>query len=150
MDFFFSFSLCISILVRRITCLHCCRLYRAYEKLFASMHDKGTGPHKTQFRRDENYGNKSHLIVCLVFGLKCLIFWLWSYELMQLFYLKFVNLLFWSCLASWINFYFFGGLDCSNLCFVAFVLNDKLCWWSGLVLLERILSYGNVHYEVLH
>ncbi|XP_052733738.1 vacuolar fusion protein MON1 homolog isoform X2 [Vigna angularis] len=31
------------------------RLYRAYEKLFASMHDKGIGPHKTQFRRDENY-----------------------------------------------------------------------------------------------
>ncbi|KAL9296754.1 hypothetical protein ACSQ67_022650 [Phaseolus vulgaris] len=31
------------------------QLYRAYEKLFASMHDKGTGPHKTQFRRDENY-----------------------------------------------------------------------------------------------
>lgn len=71
---FFSFSLCISILVRTITCLYCCRLYRAYEKLFASMHDKGIGPHKTQFRRDENYGNKSHLIVCLVFGLKCLIF----------------------------------------------------------------------------
>ncbi|WVZ04320.1 hypothetical protein V8G54_025126 [Vigna mungo] len=38
------------------------RLYRAYEKLFASMHDKGIGPHKTQFRRDENYGNKSHPI----------------------------------------------------------------------------------------
>eukprot|EP00256_Glycine_max_P054656 XP_014621541.1 vacuolar fusion protein MON1 homolog isoform X1 [Glycine max] len=31
------------------------RLYRAYQKLFASMHDKGIGPHKTQFRRDENY-----------------------------------------------------------------------------------------------
>ncbi|KAK4255087.1 hypothetical protein QN277_008132 [Acacia crassicarpa] len=31
------------------------RLYRAYQKLFASMHDKGVGPHKTQFRRDENY-----------------------------------------------------------------------------------------------
>ncbi|XP_047171721.1 vacuolar fusion protein MON1 homolog isoform X2 [Vigna umbellata] len=31
------------------------RLYRAYQKLFASMHDKGLGPHKTQFRRDENY-----------------------------------------------------------------------------------------------
>ncbi|KAF9596595.1 hypothetical protein IFM89_012718 [Coptis chinensis] len=31
------------------------RLYRAYQKLYASMHDKGTGPHKTQFRRDENY-----------------------------------------------------------------------------------------------
>ncbi|QCD88191.1 Vacuolar fusion protein MON1 [Vigna unguiculata] len=31
------------------------KLYRAYEKLFASMHDKGIGPHKTQFRRDENY-----------------------------------------------------------------------------------------------
>ncbi|KAG5515491.1 hypothetical protein RHGRI_036515 [Rhododendron griersonianum] len=31
------------------------RLYRAYEKLYASMHDKGVGPHKTQFRRDENY-----------------------------------------------------------------------------------------------
>ncbi|KAG2371408.1 Vacuolar fusion protein [Vigna angularis] len=30
-------------------------LYRAYQKLFASMHDKGLGPHKTQFRRDENY-----------------------------------------------------------------------------------------------
>ncbi|XP_075112771.1 vacuolar fusion protein MON1 homolog isoform X2 [Nicotiana tabacum] len=31
------------------------RLYRAYQKLYASMHDKGVGPHKTQFRRDENY-----------------------------------------------------------------------------------------------
>ncbi|KAJ7981001.1 Vacuolar fusion protein MON1 [Quillaja saponaria] len=31
------------------------RLYRAYLKLYASMHDKGIGPHKTQFRRDENY-----------------------------------------------------------------------------------------------
>ncbi|TKY48529.1 Vacuolar fusion protein MON1-like A [Spatholobus suberectus] len=34
------------------------RLYRAYQNLFASMHNKGIGPHKTQFRRDENYGNK--------------------------------------------------------------------------------------------
>ncbi|XAR69209.1 hypothetical protein NMG60_11000712 [Bertholletia excelsa] len=31
------------------------RLYRAYQRLYASMHDKGIGPHKTQFRRDENY-----------------------------------------------------------------------------------------------
>ncbi|KAJ9540548.1 hypothetical protein OSB04_027054 [Centaurea solstitialis] len=31
------------------------RLYRAYQKLYASMHDKGTGPHKTQFKRNENY-----------------------------------------------------------------------------------------------
>ncbi|XP_021887015.1 vacuolar fusion protein MON1 homolog isoform X2 [Carica papaya] len=31
------------------------RLYRAYQKLYTSMHDKGIGPHKTQFRRDENY-----------------------------------------------------------------------------------------------
>ncbi|GAB4859222.1 Vacuolar fusion protein mon1 [Ancistrocladus abbreviatus] len=31
------------------------RLYRAYQKLYASMHDKGMGHHKTQFRRDENY-----------------------------------------------------------------------------------------------
>ncbi|KAK8562281.1 hypothetical protein V6N13_019691 [Hibiscus sabdariffa] len=31
------------------------RLYRAYLRLYASMHDKGIGPHKTQFRRDENY-----------------------------------------------------------------------------------------------
>ncbi|GAY38365.1 hypothetical protein CUMW_036140 [Citrus unshiu] len=31
------------------------RLYRAYQKLYCSMHDKGIGPHKTQFRRDENY-----------------------------------------------------------------------------------------------
>ncbi|XP_042475904.1 vacuolar fusion protein MON1 homolog isoform X2 [Macadamia integrifolia] len=31
------------------------RLYRAYQKLYASMHDQGAGPHKTQFRRDENY-----------------------------------------------------------------------------------------------
>ncbi|XP_076913492.1 vacuolar fusion protein MON1 homolog [Bidens hawaiensis] len=31
------------------------RLYRAYQRLYASMHDKGLGPHKTQFRRDENY-----------------------------------------------------------------------------------------------
>ncbi|XP_010470085.1 PREDICTED: protein SAND-like [Camelina sativa] len=30
-------------------------LYRAYQKLYASMHDKGFGPHKTQYRRDENY-----------------------------------------------------------------------------------------------
>ncbi|CAL5352803.1 hypothetical protein CsSME_00040740 [Camellia sinensis var. sinensis] len=31
------------------------RLYRAYQKLYASMHEEGVGPHKTQFRRDENY-----------------------------------------------------------------------------------------------
>ncbi|EEC72270.1 hypothetical protein OsI_05426 [Oryza sativa Indica Group] len=31
------------------------RLYKAYQKLYASMHDKATGPHKTQFRRDEDY-----------------------------------------------------------------------------------------------
>ncbi|KAM7257873.1 hypothetical protein ACFE04_013614 [Oxalis oulophora] len=31
------------------------RLFRAYQKMYASMHDKGIGPHKTQFRRDENY-----------------------------------------------------------------------------------------------
>nr|APO15853.1 SAND family protein [Sesuvium portulacastrum] len=31
------------------------RLYRAYQKIYGSMHDKGFGPHKTQFRRDENY-----------------------------------------------------------------------------------------------
>uniref|UniRef100_A0A2P2MGY8 Vacuolar fusion protein MON1 homolog n=1 Tax=Rhizophora mucronata TaxID=61149 RepID=A0A2P2MGY8_RHIMU len=32
------------------------RLYRAYQKVYASMHDKGSGLHKTQFRRDENFG----------------------------------------------------------------------------------------------
>ncbi|XP_073291810.1 vacuolar fusion protein MON1 homolog [Primulina huaijiensis] len=31
------------------------RLYRAYQRIYASMHDKEVGPHKTQFRRDENY-----------------------------------------------------------------------------------------------
>ncbi|CAK9312002.1 unnamed protein product [Citrullus colocynthis] len=31
------------------------RLYRAYQNIYASMHDKEIGPHKTQFRRDENY-----------------------------------------------------------------------------------------------
>lgn len=31
------------------------RLYRAYQRLYTSMHEKGIGPHKTQFRRDENY-----------------------------------------------------------------------------------------------
>ncbi|XP_057782639.1 vacuolar fusion protein MON1 homolog [Salvia miltiorrhiza] len=31
------------------------RLYRAYQRLYVSMHEKGIGPHKTQFRRDENY-----------------------------------------------------------------------------------------------
>ncbi|CAH8386067.1 unnamed protein product [Eruca vesicaria subsp. sativa] len=30
-------------------------LFRAYQKLYASMHEKGLGPHKTQYRRDENY-----------------------------------------------------------------------------------------------
>ena len=33
-----------------------CRLYKAYQKVYASMHDKATGPHKTQFRRTEDYG----------------------------------------------------------------------------------------------
>ncbi|KZV35168.1 hypothetical protein F511_06874 [Dorcoceras hygrometricum] len=28
---------------------------RGYQKIYASMHDKEVGPHKTQFRRDENY-----------------------------------------------------------------------------------------------
>ncbi|KAF5808955.1 hypothetical protein HanXRQr2_Chr04g0151411 [Helianthus annuus] len=32
-----------------------CRFYRGYQRLYASMHDKGIGPSKTQFRRDENY-----------------------------------------------------------------------------------------------
>lgn len=36
-----------------------CRLYKAYQKLYASMHDKATGPHKTQFRRDEDYGKST-------------------------------------------------------------------------------------------
>nr|AQX44174.1 hypothetical protein [Apostasia odorata] len=31
------------------------RLYRAYQRLYASMHDKQTGPHKTQYKRDEDY-----------------------------------------------------------------------------------------------
>ncbi|KAK8491743.1 hypothetical protein V6N13_138513 [Hibiscus sabdariffa] len=31
------------------------RLFRAYQRLYASMHAKGIGPHKTQFRRDANY-----------------------------------------------------------------------------------------------
>ncbi|KAI5001323.1 hypothetical protein ZWY2020_025973 [Hordeum vulgare] len=31
------------------------RLYKAYQKVYASMHDKATGPHKTQFRRTEDY-----------------------------------------------------------------------------------------------
>ncbi|XP_071734866.1 vacuolar fusion protein MON1 homolog isoform X2 [Rutidosis leptorrhynchoides] len=31
------------------------RLYREYQKLYASMHDKETGPHKTQFKRNDNY-----------------------------------------------------------------------------------------------
>lgn len=30
-------------------------LYRAYQKVYASMHDRQIGPHKTQFRRDESY-----------------------------------------------------------------------------------------------
>ncbi|KAD7479718.1 hypothetical protein E3N88_02854 [Mikania micrantha] len=31
------------------------RLYQAYQKLYASMHDKRNGPHKTQFKRDNDY-----------------------------------------------------------------------------------------------
>ncbi|GAA0176583.1 hypothetical protein LIER_29552 [Lithospermum erythrorhizon] len=31
------------------------KLLRAYQKLYVSMHEKDGGPHKTQFRRDENY-----------------------------------------------------------------------------------------------
>ncbi|PWA41249.1 vacuolar fusion protein MON1 [Artemisia annua] len=31
------------------------RLYRAYQKVYASMHDTVNGPHKTQFKRDKNY-----------------------------------------------------------------------------------------------
>lgn len=31
------------------------RLYRAYQKLYSSMHEQGSAPHKTQFRRDEDY-----------------------------------------------------------------------------------------------
>lgn len=87
---FFMHFLCFSLI-----CLNCCRLYRAYQKLFASMHDKGIRPHKTQFRRDENYGNKycaSCLILSFGFCLKwmsalnaiiilpCLSFW-WKYYL---------------------------------------------------------------------
>ncbi|XP_076921881.1 vacuolar fusion protein MON1 homolog [Bidens hawaiensis] len=31
------------------------RLYRAYQKLYASMHDKAAGPQKTQFKQDDDY-----------------------------------------------------------------------------------------------
>lgn len=44
-----------------------CRLYRAYQKLYTLMHDRGTGPHKTQFRRDEDYGesHKKKLVIII-------------------------------------------------------------------------------------
>ncbi|KAI3709862.1 hypothetical protein L2E82_39630 [Cichorium intybus] len=42
------------------------RLYRAYQRLYASMHDKVVGPHKTQFRRDDNYGSIGASITCYV------------------------------------------------------------------------------------
>lgn len=42
------------------------RLYKAYQKLYASMHDKATGPHKTQFRRDEDYGELPSNLITLV------------------------------------------------------------------------------------
>lgn len=38
------------------------RLYRGYQKLYASMHDEEIGPHKTQFRRDENHGKNFTLL----------------------------------------------------------------------------------------
>lgn len=45
------------------------RLYRAYQKMYASMHDKGKEPHKTQFRRDENYGEwSSNFHSCILYG----------------------------------------------------------------------------------
>ncbi|XP_062013637.1 vacuolar fusion protein MON1 homolog isoform X2 [Rosa rugosa] len=48
------------------------RLYRAYQKLYASMHERGIGPHKTQFRRDENYGiGDKNLQPCLPVGKRC-------------------------------------------------------------------------------
>ncbi|KMZ56989.1 hypothetical protein ZOSMA_8G01360 [Zostera marina] len=31
------------------------RLYRCYQNLYISMHDRETGPYRTQFKRDENY-----------------------------------------------------------------------------------------------
>ncbi|XP_070016808.1 vacuolar fusion protein MON1 homolog isoform X4 [Nicotiana sylvestris] len=31
------------------------RLYRSYQKIYASMHEEGIGPHKTLFKRDDNY-----------------------------------------------------------------------------------------------
>ncbi|KAH9616784.1 hypothetical protein KSS87_016112 [Heliosperma pusillum] len=31
------------------------QLFRAYQNIYSSMHDKGFGPHRTQFRRDETY-----------------------------------------------------------------------------------------------
>eukprot|EP01018_Ginkgo_biloba_P020605 Gb_11455 [translate_table: standard] len=31
------------------------RLFRAYQNLYASMHDRDIGPHKMQYRKDENY-----------------------------------------------------------------------------------------------
>lgn len=38
-------------------CPWLCRLYRAYQKLYTSMHDAGgAGPHKMQYRRDEHHG----------------------------------------------------------------------------------------------
>uniref|UniRef100_A0A453PXD9 Vacuolar fusion protein MON1 homolog n=1 Tax=Aegilops tauschii subsp. strangulata TaxID=200361 RepID=A0A453PXD9_AEGTS len=45
------------------------RLYKAYQKVYASMHDKATGPHRTQFRKDEDYGelprHTPHLTSCV-------------------------------------------------------------------------------------
>ncbi|CAD5185269.1 unnamed protein product [Musa acuminata subsp. malaccensis] len=46
------------------------RLFRAYQKLYASMHDNGTGTHKTQFRRDEDF------VACFVLQLAVLLCWI--------------------------------------------------------------------------
>lgn len=48
------------------------RLYRAYQKMYVSMHGNGKEPHKTQFRRDEDYGNGSSTLSVLL---------AWWYEL---------------------------------------------------------------------
>ncbi|GJZ60638.1 vacuolar fusion protein MON1 [Tanacetum coccineum] len=44
------------------------RLYRAYQKVYASMHDTVNGHHKTQFKRDENYAfwGDSTVLLCWI------------------------------------------------------------------------------------
>ncbi|KAA3489550.1 protein SAND-like [Gossypium australe] len=88
------------------------RLYRAYQRVYASMHDKGIGPHKTQFRRDENYVAQLHKLL--------------FYSLHRLIYYIFL-----SVLLCWVtqDFEFYAAFDPLADKALAIKTCNRVCQW---------------------